>query len=77
MAPWSLDHDQFLKWWIDVQAIGPNFGYYPKPSNMWLVVKPEYLERAKEQFHSLKRQSTSSQVQEVLLILILMGGIWK
>ena len=36
-----------------MQAIGPNFGYCPKPSKTWLVVKPEYLERAKEQFHGI------------------------
>ena len=35
------------------QAIGPNFGYYPKPSMTWLVEKPEYLERAKEQLHGI------------------------
>ena len=28
--------DQLLKWWTDVQEIGPNFGYYPKPSKTWL-----------------------------------------
>ena len=36
-----------------MQVIGPNFGYYLKPSKTWLVVKPEYLERAKEQFHGI------------------------
>ena len=45
--------DQLLKWWSDVQAIGPNFGYYPKPYKTWLVVKSEYLERANEQFHRI------------------------
>ena len=42
--------DQLLKWWTDVQEIGPNFGYYPKPSKTWLIVKPKYLKRAKDMF---------------------------
>ena len=42
--------DQLLKWWTDVQEIGPNFGYYLKPSKTWLIVKPKYLKRAKDMF---------------------------
>ena len=37
---------QLLKRWTDVQEIGPNFGYYPQPSKIGLLVKPEYLKRA-------------------------------
>ena len=39
--------DQLLKWWTDVQEMGPNFGYYPKPSKTWLIVKPKYLKELK------------------------------
>jgi len=42
--------DQILQWWIDIQRLGPYYGYYPKPSKTWLIVKPEFLERAKVLF---------------------------
>ena len=41
---------QILEWWSEIQTRGPIFGYFPKPSKTWLIVKPEYLERAKELF---------------------------
>ena len=39
--------DQVLRWWNEIQKLGPNFGYFPKPSKTWLIVKPEFLEKAK------------------------------
>ena len=38
---------QVLRWWNEIQKLGPNFGYFPKPSKTWLIVKPEFLEKAK------------------------------
>ena len=43
---------QIVKWWNDLQQQGPIYGYHPKPSKTWLIVKPEYLNKAKELFPS-------------------------
>ena len=32
--------DQLLAWWQDLQKSGPLFGYFPKASKTWLIVKP-------------------------------------
>ena len=42
--------DQLLTWWQDVQKSGPLFGYFPKASKTWLIVKPGKLERAQKMF---------------------------
>ena len=42
--------DQVLCWWNEIQKLGPSFGYFPKPSKTWLIVKPEFLEKAKVVF---------------------------
>ena len=35
------------KWWSVQTEIGPKFGYYPKPTKVWLVVKPCASEKVK------------------------------
>ena len=41
----------FLRiWWDLINKYGPLLGYYPKATKSWLIVKPEYLESAKEMF---------------------------
>ena len=40
--------DQLMKWWKDLKDHGPMYGYYPKPSKTWLIVKPEHATKAKE-----------------------------
>ena len=42
--------DQLLAWWLDLQKSGPLFGYFPKASKTWLIVKPGNLERAQTMF---------------------------
>ena len=41
-------------WWSNLCARGPLFGYYPKPSKTWVIVKPEHYEAAKKAFPGLK-----------------------
>ncbi len=42
--------DNIKKWWLELQRIGPLYGYYPKPSKTWLIVKPEFYYTAKTLF---------------------------
>ena len=45
----TLDQLLALKW-QDLQKSGPLFGYFPKASKTWLIVKPGNLERAQTMF---------------------------
>ena len=42
--------ESLREWWDRTTRYGPAFGYYPKPSKSWLIVKPEQLTRAREIF---------------------------
>ena len=37
-------------WWDRLRAVGPSFGYRPRPSKTWLVVKADSEHRAEESF---------------------------
>ena len=37
-------------WWDALQLSGPAYGYYPKPSKTWLIVKEEHKEEAESLF---------------------------
>ena len=41
------------KWWNNMKSRGPFFGYFPKPSKTWLIVKEGYLEAAKITFKDI------------------------
>ena len=36
-----------LKWWLFLKTVGPKFGYFPKATKCWLIVKPDKFEEAK------------------------------
>ena len=38
--------DGLRKWLDELTTIGPPFGYFPKPSRSWLIVKPERYDEA-------------------------------
>ena len=44
----KLEH--IVKWWDEITSVGPYYGYFPKPSKSWLIVKPNYLEEAQRVF---------------------------
>jgi hypothetical protein len=41
-------------WWDDLQNRGPIYGYFPKPSKTWLIVKPGFYDKAKRLFPDVK-----------------------
>ena len=43
-----------LKWWSMLCETGPLYGYHPKPSKSWVIVKPQFYEKAKEMFPDLQ-----------------------
>ena len=50
--------EKIKHWWLLLQNIGPMYGYHPKPSKTWLIVKPELYDVAKRLFpdiHVTKR----------------------
>ena len=46
--------DDIQKWWTKLCKLGPTFGYHPKPSKSWVIVKPQYLEKARRLFPEVK-----------------------
>ena len=42
--------DSVVEWWGKVKDHGPKYGYFPKPSKSWLIVKPQYYEEALAKF---------------------------
>ena len=41
-------------WWKDLCTKGPMFGYFPKPSKTWVIVKPAFEQEDKEAFPDLQ-----------------------
>ena len=46
------------KWWDDLKDMGPSFGYHPKASKTWLIVKEEQLHTAKATFPDINITTT-------------------
>jgi len=40
-------------WWDSLICLGPEFGYFPNASKACLIVKPQYLRKAKSLFHGI------------------------
>ena len=38
------------KWWLFLETVGSKFGYFPKATKCWLIVKPDKFEKAKSAF---------------------------
>ena len=58
------------RWWKDLLAVGPKYGYFPKPrSKTILIVKPEYQSKAAEIFHSTGIKMTSSGQRHLSVVI--------
>jgi hypothetical protein len=49
--------DRMREWFDALQAKGPKYGYFPKPSKCILVVKPERLTQAAAVFKGTRRMA--------------------
>ncbi len=49
-----------VQWWDEINITGPKYGYFPKASKSWLIVKPEHLEEATKLFQGKGVNITSS-----------------
>ena len=45
--------ENIKNWWQLLQNIGPMYGYHPKPSKTWLIVKPDMYDTAKALFPNI------------------------
>ena len=52
-------------WWSKLSELGPSFGYHPKASKSWLVVKDEHAEEARNLFSDLGVNVTTSGHQHL------------
>ena len=44
------------KFWDELLTVGPPFGYFPKPSKSWMIVKPDQYEDAVTAFNGTNIQ---------------------
>ena len=61
--------DALRKWWDMLLKKGPAYGYFPKPSKTWLIVKEEKLEEAKRIFKDTGVKITSDGTRHLGLQL--------
>lgn len=47
-------------YWGKISSSGPKYGYYPKASKSWLIVKPQHEEEAKQLFSDTEVQITTA-----------------
>ena len=51
--------EKLKNWWDKTVELGPSFGYHPKASKSWLIVKESELARAREIFNGIEIKITS------------------
>ena len=51
--------DGLRAWWDKITEFVPEYGYFPNPAKIWLVVKEEYLEAAQNTFERTGIQLTT------------------
>ena len=52
--------------WIEINNVGPCYGYNPKPSKSWLITKPQFYDEAKELFEGLGVQISCDGIERYL-----------
>jgi hypothetical protein len=57
--------DDLRKWWDKLLVKGPDYGYFPKPSKTWLIVKHDKLDEAKRIFEGTGVQFTSEGMRHL------------
>ena len=50
---------ELIEWWKNVLYYGPYLGYYINESKSWLIIKEEYIQRAKETFRDYNIKITT------------------
>ena len=53
MMPVAVAKLELQKWWLFLKTVGSKFGYFPKATNCWLIVKPDKFEEAKSAFDGI------------------------
>ena len=49
------------QWWNNIERTGPLFGYFPKASKSWLIVKDSKLKEAKKIFEGTGIKITATE----------------
>ena len=57
--------DALRKWWDMLVEKGPAYGYFPKPTKTWLIVKEDKLEEAKRMFKDTGIKITSDGMRHL------------
>ena len=53
------------KCWVTLCKLGPKFGYHPKPSKTWLIVKNESKEKADKVFEGTRVKITTTGMRHL------------
>ena len=53
---------QLKEWWDKLKELRPAYGYYPNSTKTWIIVKDDYLQKAKEVFEDSGVNITTKQL---------------